>query len=181
MNADSRARPKPFIFQPIIVLLFSLGAASLYSLYALRSSGADLKSFRVSTSFFYVVPIIIPFVAFLFDRAEHLRETSIIRVLFDALVIGLAVGRVIAYVPLISGHTIFLTYAIFSSRSRLVIASASLVMLQVIYLKYFVWHDAVSSTSGIILGYVAAYIVNRTQRRKEVINQMRLDVRKPVR
>ena len=162
-----KARPKPLIFQPIVVLLFSLAAASLYTLYALRSSGADLKSFRISTSFFYVVPIIIPFVAFLFDRAEHLRETSITRVVVDATVIGLAVGRVIAHVPLISGHTIFLTYAMFSSRSRLVIVSASIVMLQVIYLKYFVWHDAVSSTSGIVLGFLAAYLVNRIQRRRK--------------
>jgi hypothetical protein len=157
-------------------LLFSLVAASLYSWYALGSSGADLKSFRFSTSFFYVVPIIIPFVAFLFDRAEHLRETSIMRVVVDVIVIGLAVGRVVAHVPLISGHTIFLTYAMFSSRSRLVIVSASLVMLQVLYLKYFVWHDAVSSTSGIILGFVAAYVVNRIQRRREDQREMRLDV-----
>ena len=157
-----------------MVLLCSLAAASLYSLYALRSSGADLKSFGLSISFFYVVPIIIPFVAFLFDRAEHLRETSIGRIVVDAIVIGLAVGRVVAHVPLISGHTIFLAYAIFSSRSRLVIVSASLVMLQAIYLKYFVWHDAVSSTSGIILGLVAAYLVNRFQRRRET--KMRLDV-----
>jgi putative flippase GtrA len=57
-----------------------------------------------------------------------------------------------------------------------VIVSASLVMLQVLYLKYFVWHDALSSTSGIILGFVAAYVVNRIQRRREDQREMRLDV-----
>jgi hypothetical protein len=167
LTADTKAQPKPFIFQPAIVLLFSIAAASLWTLYSLCSSGAHVKSFSLSTSFFYVVPIIVPFVAFLFDRAEHLRETTITRVVVDAIVIGIAVGRVVAHVPLISGHTIFLTYAVFSSRSRLLIVSASLVMLQVIYLKYFVWHDAVSSTCGIVFGFIAAYLVNRIQRRRE--------------
>lgn len=32
-------------------------------------------------------------------------------------------------------------------------------MLEVIYLKYFVWHDWVTPTSGIILGSFAALIV----------------------
>lgn len=31
-------------------------------------------------------------------------------------------------------------------------------MAQTVYLKYFVWHDWVTSTSGIVLGYVAAII-----------------------
>ena len=86
------------------------------------------------------------------------------QVMVDVVVVGLAVARVFTSFPFVSGHTLFLTYAIGSSRSRVTVVTASLVMLQVIYLKYFVWHDVVTSTSGIILGGLAAYLVTRIQR-----------------
>ena len=38
------------------------------------------------------------------------------------------------------------------------ILTALIVMAQTVYLKYFVWHDWVTSTSGIVLGCVAAII-----------------------
>jgi len=130
-------------------------------MYKLRSSGLNRSVFTFSASFFYVVPIIVPFVAFLFDRAEHWKESRTLRVLVDVIVVGTAIGRVVANVPFVSGHTLFLTYAMFSSRSRAVKISAAVVMLQVIYLKYVVWHDWVTSTSGIALALLAAYVANR--------------------
>jgi len=108
---------RSFVFQPAIVLLFSAAAATLCGLRILRSSGVNSTSFDFSGSFFYVVPIVIPFVSFLFDRAQHWRMTSLARVLCDVLVVGLAIGRVVTHVPLISGHTLFLSYAILTSRS----------------------------------------------------------------
>ena len=77
----------------------------------------------------------------------------------DALVVVLAMGRVVGNVPFVSGHTLFLTYAILSSRSIVVRVTALLVMAQTVYLKYFVWHDFVTSTSGIVLGMTAAAVV----------------------
>ena len=131
----------------------------------MRGSGINASALSFSGSFFYVVPIVVPFVAFLFDRAERLREIKAIRLIMDLLIIGLAIGRVVSHVPLISGHTLFLSYALLSSRSMIVIVSASLVMLQVIYLKYFVWNDFVTSTIGILLGCLSAYCVNRIEAR----------------
>lgn len=117
--------------------------------------------FVLSAPFSYVVPIAVPFVAFLFDRAQRFRESTFIQHGIDLVVVGTAMGRVIGNVPFISGHTLFLTYALLSSRSLVVRISATLVMIQTVYLKYFVWHDFVTSTSGIVLGSFAAVLVSR--------------------
>jgi hypothetical protein len=166
LNSEAiRYRSLPF--QPIVVLLVSLFGAALYGFYFLRSAGFKPSVFSFSGTFFYVVPIIVPFVAFLFDRAEHWRNSVYIKSMIDVFVVGTAIGRVVANVPLISGHTLFLTYALFTSRSYVVKISAALVMLQTAYLKYFVWHDWVTSTSGIIVGSLAAFVVNHFERRRK--------------
>ena len=146
---------RPLIFHPLIVLLFSIVGASLYALYAALSFPGD----ALPDHLFYVVPIVIPFVAFLFDRAERLRNASTSQFVVDALVIGTAMGRVIGNVPFVSGHTLFLTYCLLSTRSKVSRVTAAIVLLQVIYLKYLVWHDWVTSTSGILLGALAALII----------------------
>lgn len=64
--------------------------------------------------------------------------------------------RVVGKVPFVSGHTLFLTYAIMGPASPVTRITDSLVMLEVIYLKYFVWHDPVTSSAGITLGAIAA-------------------------
>jgi hypothetical protein len=152
---------KPLLFHPLIVLLFAIGGALLYAaLITWRYSGRNLEN-----QYLYVVPIVVPFVSFLLDRAERLRHLKIGRLVVDALVVGTAMMRVIGNVPFVSGHTLFLTYAILGSASRVTQITASLVMLEVIYLKYFVWHDPISSSSGIVLGVIAALIARRLQRR----------------
>jgi hypothetical protein len=146
---------RPLIFHPLIVLLFSLIGASSYAFYAaLRASENQLPG-----HLFYVVPIVIPFVAFLFDRAERFRQSTILQFVVDALVIGTAMGRVVGNVPFVSGHTLFLTYCLLSTRSRVPRIAAAIVLLQVIYLKYIVWHDWITSTSGIVLGVLAAFVI----------------------
>lgn len=152
------------IFHPVVVLFFSLICASSYVFYAAsRVSGNQLPGYL-----FYVVPIIIPAVAFLFDRAERFRQASILQFVVDALVIGIAIGRVIGNVPFVSGHTLFLTYCLLGTRSKVPRVTAAIVLLQVIYLKYFVWHDWITSTSGIVLGVIAAFVVWWFRERVEV-------------
>ena len=164
MAAETTTQPKHLLFQPGVVLLISVASATLFGLYMLRSVIVDSSTFRFPPSFFYVVPIVVPFVAFLLDRAEHFRETPAVQLMVDVVVVGFSMARVFTNVFPVSGHTLFLTYAIFGTRSPVVVVTASLLMLQVIYLKYFVWHDVVTSTSGIILGGLAAYLVTRIQR-----------------
>jgi hypothetical protein len=76
--------------------------------------------------------------------------------------------RVVAKLPLVSGHTLFLTYAILAPSSRLTKITALLVMIEVVYLKYLVWHDPVTSSGGILLGIIASlmaqWIESKTQR-----------------
>ena len=154
------ANTRQLLFQPIVVLFISLTAAVCFGLYLVRGAIVGPNSFQFPPSFFYVVPIIVPFVAFLLARAERIRETSALELVVDIVVVGLSIARVFTDVFPVSGHTLFLTYAIFSSRSPVAVVTASLVMLQVIYLKYFVWHDPVTSTAGILLGALASYLVS---------------------
>ena len=149
-----------------MVLAVSLGAAVLFALYALRSAATRSQAVELSGSFLYVVPIVVPFVAFLFDRAGRFDKLNLLHFIVDALVVAVAIGRMVGNVPFVSGHTLFLTYAILSSRSSVVRVTALLVMAQTVYLKYFVWHDFVTSTSGIVLGTLAASVVFARGRRR---------------
>ena len=140
-----------------MVLLFSIGAALLYAVWVTWRFGGH----GLTNQYVYVVPIVIPFVSFLFDRAEQVRQLRVVGLLVDIVVVGAAMMRVVSTLPLVSGHTLFLTYAILGPGSRVTRITASLVMIEVIYLKYFVWHDSISSSIGIALGIIAALIAHR--------------------
>jgi hypothetical protein len=147
------------IFRPRIVLLCSLAGAGLVGLWLLRQPSVRASVFDPSGTFQYFVPLMVPMIAFMFERVEHVREANFFQHGLDFLVFGLAVGRVVGDVPFISGHTLLLSYALVCSRSRIVRISAILVLVQTLYLKYFLWHDFVTSTVGIILGSALALLV----------------------
>jgi len=151
---------RPFIFRPPVVLLSSLAGAALYAAYVTLRFPAGGRAGQ----YVYVVPIVVPFVAFLLDRAERFHRSSGLRLAIDALVTGTAIWRALGHVPYVSGHALFLTYSLLTSRSRVARVSAAAVLLQVIYLKYVVWHDWVSSTGGLILGAAAAFAWRRARR-----------------
>lgn len=150
-------KTRPLIFHPLVVLLLSIGGALLYAFWVYwRFGGQNLQN-----QYVYVVPIIVPFLCFLMDRSERIKLGSVAGLAIDFVVVGTSMMRVIGNVPYISGHTLFLTYAILSPASRVTRITASLVMLEVIYLKYFVWHDPVTSSTGIVLGIIAAVSARR--------------------
>ncbi len=143
---------KFFFFHPLFILLTSLIAASLYFVYAtLRFSGDKLL-----TQYYYVVPIIVPFIIFIFHRLEIFQQRNFIQHLTDSAVVLTALWRVIGDVPYISGHTLFLTYCILTVNSRVGQILAAIVIVEVVYLKIFVWNDWITASVGIILGIVAA-------------------------
>jgi hypothetical protein len=160
INRDRPGPSRSFIFNPLVVLGFSLLGATLCAGYVTRG----FSSGELYQRTFYVVPIVVPFVAFIFDRAERLHEVHLFQLVTDALIIGLAMGRVVGNVPYISGHTLFLTYALLTARSRVLLVTAGMVMLHAVYLKYIVWHDWVTSTVGIVLGTLAAFGAWRLRR-----------------
>jgi hypothetical protein len=148
------------VFRPPIVLLCSLAGATLVGLWLLRHSSVRATVLDPSGTFQYFVPLMVPMIAFMLDRVEHVREANFFRHGVDFLVFGLAVGRVVGDVPFISGHTLLLSYALLSSQSKIVRISALLVLVQTLYLKYFVWHDFVTSNAGIVLGCALALLVS---------------------
>lgn len=150
-------------FHPLIVLLLSLFGAALFALYAALRFPVD----KLSWINFYVVPIVVPFVAFLFDRADRFYQSSFRQHIIDVLVVGTSMWRAVGNVPFISGHVLFLTYALLSTRSRVARISAAVVMLQVVYLKYVVWHDWITPTSGIVVGLIAALLTRRFRKTEE--------------
>jgi hypothetical protein len=159
---------RSLIFHPFVVLLLSIAGASLYAVWVhCRFGGQNLQN-----QYLYVVPIIVPFLSFLLDRGERIKRVSIAGLAIDFLVVGISMMRVIGNVPYISGHTLFLSYAILSPVSRVTRITASLVMLEVIYLKYFVWHDPVSSSTGIVLGIIAAVTARRFGNKVETENRL---------
>jgi|GEM_PF-1182640 len=151
-------------------LVVLLSAALVITIYVAwmrwRHPGGDL-----SNNFFYVLPIIVPFVAFVFDRLEQRRAASVIELLIDCVVVGTAMMRVIGDVPFVSGHALFLTYAIARPGSWLTKVTAGLVMMQVIYLKFFVWHDLITPSTGITLGLLAGWLVRRIRTRTVSVSE----------
>jgi len=102
----------------------------------------------------------VPVIAFMFERVEHAREANFFQHGVDFLVFSLAVGRVVGTVPFISGHTLLLSYGLLCTKSKIVRISAIPVLVQTLYLKYFVWHDFVTPTGGIVLGCALALLVS---------------------
>lgn len=150
--------PRALIFHPISVALLSLAGAALYVAAAtLRYSPEKLYY-----QYLYVAPVIIPFVAFLFDRAERFRSWTGAQCMVDAFVIGLSVYRAVGHVPLVSGHALFLTYALLTARSRVARAAALVVLIQVLYLKLLIWHDPVTPSGALLLGSAAALVYRKS-------------------
>jgi len=167
-HSGSSLKIRSWLFHPFVVLLLSIAGALLYAVWITWRFGAQ----NLQNQYLYVVPIIVPFVSFLLDRSERIKRGSLAGLAIDSLVVGTSMMRVIGHVPYISGHTLFLSYAIVSPASRVTRITASLVMLEVIYLKYFVWHDPITSSTGIVLGTIAAMSARRFGRKSEPENRL---------
>lgn len=110
--------------------------------------------------YLYVVPIVVPFVSFIVDRISTFRKARLFELLIDALVVGTAMMRVIGDVPYVSGHALFLSYALLRPGSSLVTRiTAGLVFIEVLYLKFVAWHDPITPVTGTFLGGLSALVV----------------------
>jgi hypothetical protein len=157
---QSRTGPQLAIFQPRFVLLCSLAGAALVGIFLLRSEYVRATVLDPAGTFQYFVPLMVPCFAFMLERVEHVRKANFFQHGVDCLVFGLAVGRVTGHEVLhISGHTVLLSYMLVSSRSKIVRVASILVLGQTLYLKYYVWHDFVTSNIGMAVGSALALIV----------------------
>jgi hypothetical protein len=98
--------------RPVVVFGLALLGSAVWALWStLRFSGE-----KRNLSYIYYVPIVAPFVAFLLERLAD-RSAALKKLfLLDAIVTILAMWRVIGDVPFISGHALFLTYAVATAR-----------------------------------------------------------------
>lgn len=135
------------LFHSAVVLAIALFAAAMFALAITLVFDGDLRWFLL----YYFVPIAVPFVAFLFDRVERWQGLPRRIGWIDLPILILALLRSIFPIPLISGHALFLTYALFTTRSAVARITAAIVLLQVIVIKIFYWQDA-TVFGGIILG-----------------------------
>jgi len=142
-----------------IALLLALAFAGLLVLVA---SGERLDNLLV-----YDVPIGVPFVLFLLERWRLPNRRPRRAWALEAGVVALSLLRAVWRLPGVSGHALFLTYAIGTARTSLLRVVSALVLIEVLYFKFFVWGD-LTAVGGLLLGATAAWVergmVGRAQR-----------------
>lgn len=156
---QSRTGPQLTLFQTGPVLLCSLTGAAVVGLYLCRDEHVRATILDPGGTFWYFVPLLVPCLAFMIERVQHVRQANFFQHGVDFLVFGLAVGRVTGDVRYVSGHTLLLSYMLVSSRSNIVRIASILVLVQTLYLKYYVWGDFVTSNVGLVLGCALALSV----------------------
>lgn len=159
------------MFRPQIVLLFSIAGAALTGVWLLSYPSVRANVLDPSGTFQYFVPLMVPLIAFMFERVERVREANFFQHGVDYLVFALAVGRVVGQVQFISGHTLLLSYALLCSKSKIVRISAILVLAQTLYVKYIVWDDYVTSNVGLVVGCAFALLVSLASRIRSARNR----------
>lgn len=156
------------IFHPGLVLLYSLTGAALVGLYLLRSEHVRATVLDPGGTFQYFVPLMVPLFAFVIERIQHVRKANLFQHGVDLLVVGLAIGRVTGHnVMYISGHTLLLSYMLVSSKSSIVRVTSILVLVQTLFLKYYLWSDFVTSNVGLAVGCALALIVKWVSRKSQ--------------
>ena len=158
-------RRNRLLFHPAVVLTLSLAGALAYALWAAWRFSGD----ALSNQYLYVVPIVVPFVTFLLDRIERFQQATFLELGLDTAIVVTAMMRVIGDVPFVSGHALFLSYALLRPGSMLTRVAAGLVLIEVIYLKLFVWHDRITPFTGILLGTFAAFFSWRENKRSATL------------
>lgn len=147
---------RQIIFHPATVLMVALVSAAIFALVSYTSFEGDLRDLLV----YYFAPIGVPFIAFLFDRAQRWPDFPW---LMDIPLVIVSFMRAIFPIPFISGHALFLSYALLTTRTRVARWTAIVVLIQVAYVKIFVWHDA-TIVGGIVLGIAAAWVTRVARR-----------------
>jgi len=102
------------------------------------------------------------FVTFVLERLQLGRALLAWRSAVDVLAVALALSRAFYEVPFISGHALFLCYALFTCRGWVARSAAGLVLLQVLYLKVVAWGDP-TVYGGLLVGGALALVWRRLE------------------
>ena len=119
----------------------------------------------VGGTFQYFVPLMVPCFAFMLERVQNVRRANFFQHGVDFLVFALAVGRVVGgKVEYVSGHTLLLSYMLVNTRSNIVRVASLVVLVQTLFLKFYVWGDFVTSNVGLVLGCALGLLVKWVSR-----------------
>ena len=138
-------------FRPAGKVAVAIGVALLLVPVALLRPAGPGRDYLL----YYVLPIGVPFIAFLLDRLEHWRQWRIGHKALDAVVVTLSLARAFTQFLPASGHALFLSYAIGTGSCWGVRLTALAVLAEVAYLKLWVWGDP-TLWPGVTGGAVAA-------------------------
>ncbi len=152
-----------WISHPLFVAAASMGAALAFAGFVIIDNDLGTSPGRHGFYLYYMVPLAAPFAAFLLDRAARLRELRCTQWFIDLTVIILGLARALYDLPGISGHALFLTYALLTARSRAAQIIITVVLAEVVYLKVFAWHD-LTLFGGILAAGVAALLFHLLER-----------------
>lgn len=144
---------------PVVAPASSLLATLLFVvLVSLRYDGE-----RRYYLLYYFAPLVIPFVAYIFDRLKNWDSIHHAQQFIDIVVLVVSLLRLFVAVPFISGHALLLTYIVLSTQGLFSRVTAALVLLEVFYIKIFIWND-ITFFGGTLMGILAAIIFGRVRK-----------------
>lgn len=152
---------KSFATLTLCSSLFTLLVAVL-----LLTRGVTLNAHNVR-SLWYNVPIAWPFAGFVLELtcAQHLGlRCDRFAIGFGGMVIAISLLRVYPTPPGYSGHVLFLTYAILCAQTTFVRVSAGVVLLQVLVMKFWFFHDFITPCGGVALALIANALHRQARR-----------------
>jgi len=162
-SQQRRAVTWDWVFHPLTVLAISLGASLAFAAWIIVDNDLSNTPGRHGFYLYYMVPLAAPLTAFALDRAKRAFEPHPLQWAVDLPVIALGLVRALYNLPGISGHALFLAYALLTCRMRVAQFLATVVLAQVAYLKIFVWHD-ITILGGVAAAAIAAALFRFTEK-----------------
>ena len=141
------------LFHPFVAPATSLLATLLFALLIILRFDGEKQHYLL----YYFAPLVIPFVAYIFDRLKNWDTMHNAQRLIDIFVLVVSLMRMFIAVPFISGHALLLTFIVLSTQSLLARVTAALVLLEVFYIKIFLWNDS-TFFGGALLGLLMAIL-----------------------
>lgn len=147
------------LFHPFIAPASSLLATVLFVILIILRYDGERRLYLL----YYFAPLVIPFVAYIFDRLKNWDTLHNAQRLIDIFVLVVSLLRLFIAVPFISGHALLLTYFAFSTQGLFSRVTAALVLIEVFYIKIFIWDD-ITFFGGALIGILAAIIFGRVRK-----------------
>ncbi|KPK88370.1 MAG: hypothetical protein AMJ88_19110 [Anaerolineae bacterium SM23_ 63] len=154
-----RKNLQSLLLQPLVAPATSLLATLLFALLILLRYDGERRNYLL----YYFAPLVVPFVAYIFDRLKNWDTLHNAQRLIDIFVLVVALMRMFIAVPFISGHALLLTFIALSTQGLLARVTAAFVLLEVFYIKIFLWNDF-TFFGGALIGILAAFFFWRVRK-----------------